>query len=75
MFAKDSESLVAFNENPTDNIVGDCAVRILAGVLEITWEEAAWKLAKAGDLVCLHIDRTTNIEKCLKKRALRSMDL
>ena len=26
MTAKDSESLVAFNENPTDNIVGDCAV-------------------------------------------------
>ena len=35
MSAKDSESLVAFNENPTDNLVGDCAVRALAGVLEV----------------------------------------
>lgn len=67
MLARDSESLVAFNENPTDNIVGDCAVRALAGALEITWEEAAWKLVKAGDLVCSHINTTTNIEKCLKK--------
>lgn len=66
MSAKDSESLVAFNENPTDNLVGDCAVRALAGVLEISWEEAAWRLAKAGDFVCPHINRTTNIEKCLE---------
>lgn len=67
MSAKDNEALVAFNENPTDNLVGDCAVRALAGVLEITWEEAAWKLAEAGDFVCPHINRKTNIEKCLEK--------
>lgn len=67
MSAKDSDSLVAFNENPTDNLVGDCAVRALAGVLEISWEEAAWKLAEAGDFICTHINETTNIEKCLEK--------
>ena len=65
MTAIDNEALVAFNENPTDNLVGDCAVRALAGVLEISWEEAAWKLAEAGDFVCTHINRLTNIEKCL----------
>lgn len=67
MSAQDHESLVAFNENPTDNIVGDCAVRALAGVLEISWEEAAWKLAAAGDFVCSCINLVTNIEKCLEK--------
>ena len=66
MSAKDSGSLVAFNENPTDNLVGDCAVRALAGVLEISWEEAALKLAEAGDFVCPYINSTTNIEKCLE---------
>lgn len=65
--AKDSESLVVFNENPTDNLVGDCAVRALAGVLEITWEEAAWKLAEAGDFVIMPINSYKNIEKCLEK--------
>jgi len=63
MSAQDHESLVAFNENPTDNIVGDCAVRALAGVLEITWEEAAWKLAAAGDFVCSCINLVTNIRE------------
>ncbi|MCR5141880.1 MAG: hypothetical protein K6C68_05045 [Ruminococcus sp.] len=67
MSARDSEALIAFNENPTDNLVGDCAVRALAGVLEITWEEAALKLAEAGDFVCPHINLSTNIEKCLAK--------
>lgn len=65
--AKDSESLVVFNENPTDNLVGDCAVRALAGVLEITWEEAAWKLAEAGDFIIMPINSYKNIEKCLEK--------
>ena len=67
MSARDSEALVAFNENPTDNLVGDCAVRALAGVLEISWEEAAWKLAEAGNFVCTEVNRTTNIEECLKR--------
>ena len=67
MTAQDHETLVAFNENPTDNLVGDCAVRALAGVLEISWEEAAWKLAEAGDFVCDQINETKNIEKCLAK--------
>lgn len=66
MSAKDCDTLVAFNENPTDNLVGDCAVRALAVVLEISWEEAAWKLAEAGDFVCPTINRKTNIEKCLE---------
>ena len=67
MSAKNSESLIAFNENPTGSLVGDCAVRALAGVLEISWEEAAWKLVEAGDYVCTHINLTSNIEKCLEK--------
>lgn len=65
--AKDSDALFVFNENPTDNLVGDCAVRAIAGVLEITWEEAAWKLVEAGNYVCTCINLTTNIEECLKK--------
>ena len=72
MSARDSEALVALNENPTDNIVGDCAVRALAGVLEISWEEAALKLAEAGDFVCSHINRTTNIERCLQREGFES---
>lgn len=67
MSARDSEALVAYNENPTDNLVRDCAVRALAGVLEISWEEAAWKLAEAGNFVCTEVNRTTNIEECLKR--------
>lgn len=67
MTTQDNEALVAFNENPTGNLVGDCAVRALAGVLEISWEEAAWKLAEAGDFVCTHINLTSNIERCLAK--------
>lgn len=67
MTAQNHETLVAFNENPTDNLVGDCAVRALAGVLEISWEEAAWKLVEAGDYVCTHINENDNIEKCLAK--------
>ena len=65
MSAKNSKSLVAHNENPKDNLVGDCAVRALAGILEISWEEAALKLAEAGEYICTHINLTTNIEKCL----------
>ena len=67
MTAESHETLIAFNENPTDNIVGDCAVRALAGVLGISWEEAAWKLVEAGDYVCTHINSQRNIEKCLAK--------
>lgn len=67
MSAKDSDSLVAFNANPTDNIVGDCAVRALAGVLEISWEEAALKLAAAGEYMFTTINLRSNIERCLER--------
>lgn len=44
-----NDALHVYNENPNENLIGDCAVRAVAGVLEISWKEAVRKLAAAQD--------------------------
>ena len=42
---------IKFNNNPTDRIVGDCAVRAVSKALDIDWEAAYSLIAKNGYLM------------------------
>ena len=68
---QENEALHVFNENPNDNNIGDCAVRAVAGVLEITWEEAVRKLAKAQDYKATIINTEKNINALLEKEGFQ----
>lgn len=63
----ENAALVVKNENPIDNNIGDCAVRGIAGVLGISWEEAVRKLAGAQDFSEIIINRQDNIDALLRK--------
>ena len=65
--ATDNEALFVYNENPTDNLIGDCAVRAVAGLFDVSWEEAVRKLAQAMDYRCTTVNRTDNIDALMKK--------
>lgn len=64
---KENEALVVDNKNPNGNLIGDCAVRAIAGVLEISWTEAVRKLAAAQDYRETRINITPNIDALLLK--------
>ena len=70
----DNEALVVFNENPNDNLIGDCAVRAVAGVFEISWKEAVRKLAAAQDYTATVINQTNNIAALLRKEGFQEFD-
>lgn len=38
----------SYNPNPAGRAVGDCSVRAVAAALEISWEDAYSRIAKAG---------------------------
>ena len=61
------------NENPEDNLIGDCAVRAVAGVLQIPWVEAVRKLAAAQDYTETVINRKQNIVALLKKENFQEL--
>ncbi len=69
-----NETLHVFNENPNDNLIGDCAVRAVAGVLEISWTEAVKRLAAAQDYTGTVINSTRNIEALLRKEGFQEFD-
>jgi hypothetical protein len=68
---QENEALHVFNENPNDNLIGDCAVRAVAGVLEISWEEAVRRLAKAQDYKVTVINTEENINALLEKEGFQ----
>ena len=70
---EDNDSLVVNNENPEDNLIGDCAVRAVAGVLQIPWVEAVRKLAAAQDYTETVINRKQNIVALLKKENFQEL--
>lgn len=67
----ESDSVYVYNENPNDNLIGDCAVRAVAGVLEISWAEAVHRLAAAQDYSATTINLTTNIVALLRKEGFQ----
>lgn len=71
---KENEALYICNENPNDNLIGDCAVRAVVGVLEISWEEAVRKLAAAQDYTATIINELSNIEALLRKEGFQEFD-
>lgn len=71
---KENETLYVYNENPSDNLIGDCAVRAVAGVLEVSWAEAVRKLAEAQDYTATVINSTSNIEALLRKEGFQEFD-
>lgn len=60
-----------YNENPEDNLIGDCAVRAVAGVLSISWVDAVRKLAEAQNYTATEINRNSNIEALLRKEGFQ----
>ena len=68
---EDNEALHVYNENPGGNLIGDCAVRAVAGVLEISWEEAVRKLAAAQDYTEIVINTDRNIEALLQREGFQ----
>ena len=71
---QENESLVIYNENPNGNLIGDCAVRAVAGVLEIPWGEAVRRLAAAQDYTETIINTVDNIEALLRKEGFEPFD-
>lgn len=71
---EENEALYVYNENPNDNLIGDCAVRAIAGVLEISWGEAVRRLAAAQDYTATVINQTSNIEALLRKEGFQEFD-
>ena len=71
---EENEALVVRNENPNDNLIGDCAVRAVAGVLEVSWEEAVRRLAAAQDYRATVINTDRNIDALLKKEGFQAFD-
>ena len=71
---QDNDALHVYNENPNDNLIGDCAVRALAGVLEISWEEAVRRLAAAQDYTATVINMEQNIDAALEKEGFQRFD-
>lgn len=71
---QDNEALYVHNENPNENLIGDCAVRAVAGVLEISWSEAVRKLAEAQDFTETIINTSSNIEALLRKKGFQEFD-
>lgn len=70
---EDNDSLVVNNENPEDNLIGDCAVRAVAGVLQIPWIEAVRRLAAAQNYTETVINRKQNIVALLKKENFQEL--
>ena len=68
---QENEALHVFNENPNDNLIGDCAVRAVAGVLEISWEEAVRRLVRAQDYKVTLINTEKNINALLEKEGFQ----
>jgi hypothetical protein len=68
---QENDALVVYNENPNGNLIGDCAVRAVAGVLEISWEEAVRRLAAAQDYKATAINTDDNIDALLKKEGFQ----
>lgn len=71
---EDNEALHVYNENPYDNLIGDCAVRAVAGVLDIPWEEAVRRLAAAQNYSVTVINQVSNIEAFLRKEGFQEFD-
>lgn len=70
-FTKGNDSLVVYNENPEDNLIGDCAVRAIAGCLQIPWAEAVRKLVQAQDYKETVINSHRNIKVLLEKEGFQ----
>ncbi len=71
---KDNATLKVYNENPNDNLIGDCVVRAVAGVFGISWAEAVEKLAKAQDYAGTIINNNSNIEALLRKEGFQEFE-
>ena len=71
---QDNEALYVHNENPNENLIGDCAVRAVAGVLEISWSEAVRKLAEVQDYTETIINASSNIEVLLRREGFQEFD-
>lgn len=65
-YKAESEYFYNHNENPNGNMVKDCAVRAVAGALEISWEEAARKLAQISGYTETTINERRNIVNLMK---------
>lgn len=46
---KETDSFRFFNPNPCSNLIGDCVVRAVSGVMDISWNEAMDRLASVGE--------------------------
>ena len=68
------EALVVCNENPGNNLIGDCAVRAVAGVLEISWEKAVCMLAEALNYTDTVVNSNESIEALLKKEGFQEFE-
>lgn len=65
--SKDSPSLDKQNENPEGRLIGDCAVRALATLLECSWHDAVDILAQTSDYTDPCINSRRNINNTLKR--------
>ena len=64
---KDSPELDKKNENPEGRLIGDCAVRTFATLLECSWHDAVDILAETSDYTNPCINSRTNINNTLKR--------
>ena len=64
---KDSLELDKKNENPEGRLIGDCAVRALATLLECSWHDAIDILAQTSAYTDPCINSRTNINNTLKR--------
>ena len=65
--AKEATALENKNENPAGRLVGDCAVRTLATLLECSWHDAVDILAQTSDYTNPCINSRTNINNTLRR--------
>ena len=64
---KDSPELDKKNENPEGRLIGDCAIRTFATLLECSWHDAVDILAQTSDYTNPCINSRTNINNTLKR--------
>lgn len=64
---KDSPELDKKNENPEGRLIGDCAIRTFATLLDCSWHDAMDILAQTSDYTNPCINSRTNINNTLKR--------
>ena len=64
---KDSPELDKKNENPEGRLIGDCAIRTFATLLDCSWHDAMDILAQTSDHTDPCINSRTNINNTLKR--------